>query len=125
MTDDSAISARGIPGLQQSPNRGYLYLEVPTKAAMKKFLRKTDDDIPDVPSPRSGGMLTENIVITTPDKRAFSGLSFQGDLPGWDGFLRAHAKRLAIGIAVIDPGRAEIVYEGGSCSLAGCVIAYY
>lgn len=125
MTDESAISARGIPGLHHNPDRQYLYIEVPSKAAMKKFLRQTDEDLRDVPSPKDGGMITENIIITTPEKRAFCGVSFRGDLAGWDAFLRGHAKRLGIGVASINPGKAEIVYDGGSSSLAGCVLAYY
>lgn len=113
---------RGIPGVERKQGSGYLYIEASSIRDFKRFWKFKG--VPGVPLPTVGGMLNENVVIKTPDGRAFFGLSFGGDLEGWRRLVRDRAQQLGFRTAEVTD-KDEIVYEGGSASLAGCVVTFY
>ena len=113
---------RGIPGVERAEDSGYLYVEAPSLADFRKFWKFKGAPVQPVPS--GGGMINENIIIKTPDGRTFFGLSFGGDLVGWRRLIEDRARRMGFRTAEITD-KDEIAYEGGSASLAGCVISFY
>ena len=92
---------RNIPGTIYVEGRKFIYIECESLAAF--------DDVffnigifGDSPPPTGGGMINENIVITTPYGKKFCGVSYKGDLEGWERKINECIQELDIECAVIE-----------------------
>lgn len=95
---------------------------MPTKVEYRKFWKFAGQ--PAVPLPTSGGMLDENVIIKTPDGRSLFGLSYRGDVSGWQLYLLDRARQMTLKTATINDSD-ELMLDGGSVPLAGCVVTFY
>jgi len=71
-----------LPGFTPVIGREFRYIQSPSMKSFQRLFRRVatsgGEDLP-----KSGGMLEENAIITTPDARTFFGVSYTGDLNAW------------------------------------------
>lgn len=82
---------RTVPGLTPKPGRQFQYVEFdgPTDAFAEFFNEVTSLNQPSFV--KKGGAMSENCQLKTPDGRQFYGISYKGDLDGWQQQIEAGA----------------------------------
>src|SRR5262245_37701973 len=80
-------------------------------------------------TPTSGGLLNEDVAVELPDGRRYHGISFGGDLAGWDRGIRAYAAAAGRDVAELDgPNQADgyslVLGDGERIALARCVVTW-
>ncbi len=118
-------SERVVPGLPKVPHREFLYVEHDGDAGA--FLR-VFDELADVAwtqsRPSSGGVITENAVLTVPSGERFFCVSYKGDLQSWRNGLAAGARALGRRTATVD-GTVLQASDGVVWPLDACELGEY
>jgi hypothetical protein len=115
-----------IPGSIHNPLREFIYVECAGSASdfmaifdqIGQCASKRGDRIP------TGGMITENVVLTVPGGFRVFGISYKGDIAGWREAVIETAKTLQLRTATIG-GSALLTNDGASWPLADCLVDSY
>ncbi|MGH1358703.1 MAG: hypothetical protein ACRBC3_08060 [Burkholderiaceae bacterium] len=95
---------RTVPGLTPKPGRQFCYLEFngPAESFGEFFNQVTNLHQPSFV--KKGGAMSENCRLVTADGRSFFGISYKGDLAGWEQQIAAGADAKSITTARIVDG---------------------
>ena len=120
MVDD----VRHIPGSIEVPGRVFLYLEHADPAQFQQTFDAISEQCEGERMPASGGIITENVILTIPSGASFCGLSFKGDVVRWEAGVASFAKANGCRVLRVRGGQVE-VSDGTSWSLAECRTGRY
>jgi hypothetical protein len=114
-----------LPGLVEVPWRRFLYISDQQPETFQQRFDELGEYIGTATAlPASGGMITENVTITTPNGDIFCGLSFKGDLGGWERGILAFAEHRGIKtLRIRDPH--VVVNDGTAWPLEACRVGTY
>ncbi len=76
------------------------------------------------PLPASGGILSENAQLITPDGESYFALSYKGDLPGWERLVAEFCREHRLTCASVDRDMFQV--DGGvSAPMDQCKILFF
>jgi len=109
-----------LPGIYPIEGREFRYLEWKSTEGFRELFPKISS-FGDSNLPSHGGILNEETVITLPTGERFFGVSFRGDLAGWDQKISdcAAANNLRVGRVI---KRMLKLSDGTEVSLGACEI---
>jgi hypothetical protein len=120
------MQTRIIPGTLSISGRNFMYIQGEDENHFEKIFREMGELIRSLKAdktqfPQSGGMITENVEIITPDGISFFGISYKGDLKNWEKCVRTFANDRNLKLAIpfqkvfqVENGRA---YSFDECSV--------
>lgn len=114
-----------IPGTYPVADTEFLYLRDFTAESFERKFRAIGNHVrrSDV-KPSRGGMVSENIQIVLPDGRSFFGLSYRGDIAGWERSILEYTSHNALELARVN-GRIFELFSGEHFELASCTARFY
>ncbi len=113
-------SVEDLPGVRPVEGREFRYLEWDSLDSFRElFPRISEFGGPELPS--HGGILNEDAVIVLPTGENFFGISFRGDLTGWDSKVSACAAANNVRIGRI-ADRQIMLSDGQQIPLERCHI---
>ena len=92
--------SRAIPGMVEVEGREFFYIEILPGEGFDEILDEALAGSPDLPSPKSGGVIEEKARMSIDGNTSLLGVSYKGDLVGWRSKLVAYcnARRRKWGI---------------------------
>ncbi len=103
--------------------REYLYIEISDDVVFHELVDTVFSSNTHIPDPVHGGIGEEKTVIITPNNKRFFGLSYKGDLRGWNAKLTAYCKATGFQWASIDEDKL-ITSDGSTFPLEDCVVNF-
>ncbi len=107
-----------IPGMIEVEGREFLYVETQDGETFRSLIDEALAGSPDLPLPKSGGVIEEKVRILLDSNTSILGISYKGDLAGWRAKLVAYcnAKHRKWGIVsrkkvVLSDGRELVLGE--------------
>lgn len=119
------ISSLAIPGSVPSPSKEVLYVE--HAGSEKEWAQRFDEAGEKAWSlgpPTNGGMITQNVALTTPDGVRFFSLSYRGDVPAWRRGITTYASEMGLRTAVVEGGNLQ-GSDGSVWPLNSCAVTEY
>src|SRR5262245_46832339 len=90
----SSKRRRSIPGMAPiEEGREFRYVEIPSGESFSRLIDSMLRSCPEVPLPRSGGVIEEKAQIKLDDKALLLALSYRGDLAGWRQKIEAFCRQ--------------------------------
>jgi hypothetical protein len=119
------MEQRPTPGTISVPGREFLYVQ---HADERSFAKLFDDigvfiEKSVKPLPR-GGFITTNAILTLPSGVSLFGLSFKGDLSGWEKGIVGFAEARNLLTAKIR-GSSVVLGTGETSPLNACAVRYF
>lgn len=116
---------RQIPGtIPLEEGREFRYIQGNQINRFEKELFNQLFDSVTEPLAKHGGVISENCVITTPNKNIFYGISYRGDIDGWRKDFECGAHNLSLLFAWIENNNL-IDSSGKEHPLSECDIDFY
>lgn len=115
--------SRVIPGTVQVSGRNFKYVQAINKKEFEyQFPKITSYGMSEMP--KSGGMISENTEILLPDGTLMFGVSYKGDLNGWENKIKDFCATLNLLHGEICVA-SLILSDGKIVSLSKCSICFY
>lgn len=114
---------RTIPGMIEVQGREFFYAEVSAGEGFHKFVDPALESSPDVPLPKSGGVIEEKIRIRLNEDTTLLGISYKGDLEGWRGKFVAYCKTKHRKWSIVSRQKL-VLSDGTALPLAGCKVTF-
>jgi hypothetical protein len=74
---------RTIPGMIEVEGREFFYVETRDRERFRTVIDEALAGSPELPLPKSGGVIEEKVTILLDPKTSLLGISYKGDLVGW------------------------------------------
>lgn len=114
---------RSIPGTIEEEGREFVYVEVRYGERVTQLLDKTVALYPDVPLPRSGGIIEEGVRVVLEDGTPLLGMSYQGDLDGWKKRIATFCDKEQRVWGIVNKKRL-LLSDGRDVSLFECQVVF-
>ena len=113
-----------IPGQVDVPGRRFLYIQDEDPLTFPARFDQIASGAEPGALPAAGGMISENTTITTPHGEHFCGVSFKGDLEGWERAIEAYARARALKLLRVSGVRVSIS-DGKAWPISSCTLGTY
>ncbi|WP_284464132.1 hypothetical protein [Chryseobacterium sp.] len=116
-----------LPGKEEFDFREYRYIYIQsgngkiTKDNFVNIIASANSPL----IPKTGGVLSENFIIITPDNKHFYGLSYSKDLIGWRQQIEKGIVILDLNIGEIKDGKYFSILNGEKYKLEDCQFERY
>ena len=114
---------RTIPGMIEVEGREFFYVQMLLEEGFDEIIDEALAGSPELPLPKSGGVIEEKVTILLDPKTSLLGISYKGDLVGWRTKLVAYcnAKHRKWGIV----SRQKLMLSnGGELDLGECNVRF-
>ena len=114
---------RTIPGMIEVEGREFFYVQMLLEEGFDEIIDEALAGSPELPLPKSGGVIEEKVTILLDPKTSLLGISYKGDLVGWRTKLVAYcnAKHRMWGIV----SRQKLMLSnGGELDLGECNVRF-
>ncbi len=114
---------RVIPGTITVEGREFLYVEAKNEETFVEFMNNAASFTPPLPPSTKGAVLDGLILIVTPNKKRFLGLSYKGTVKIWRNMLTDYCKESGVQWASIDEDKL-ITSDESTFPLEDCVVNF-
>lgn len=121
MTD--AKTGKTIPGTVPVEGREFLYVAEGRFENPTAWFRHVTE-VGASNRPRSGGVLSHNCRLRTPDSGSYLAISYKGDVQGWRTLLLGNLDRLQLGWAMVE-GEMLRFENRDAVPFSACSVEFY
>lgn len=115
---------RTIPGMIEVEGREFFYVETLAGEGFDEILDEALAGSPDLPLPKSGGVIEEKVRILLDDgSTSLLGISYKGDLVGWRAKLVAYCKATHRKWGIVSRQKVALS-DGGELALGECSLIF-
>jgi len=112
-----------IPGTINVEGREFLYVEIRVGEQFRFVIDNALAGSPDLPLPKSGGVIEEKVRIILDSSTSLLGISYKGDVPAWrakvEAYCNANHRRWGIVSA-----KELILSDGTKRDLGECEVVF-
>ncbi len=109
---------RSVPGTANVEGRKFIYVQTDSEFTELLHIVFSSSN----PPPNSGGVLDEKVTIVA-DGDSFRGVSYKGDLDGWQRALRGYCNQNEKRYGIVE-GTTLILSDGATIRLEDCEIRF-
>ncbi|MDB5390621.1 MAG: hypothetical protein JWM11_6267 [Planctomycetaceae bacterium] len=112
-----------IPGSIEVEGREFFYVETPNGEVFRKIIDEALAGSPEVPLPKSGGVIEEKARILLDGSTSLLGVSYKGDLAGWRAKLVAYCNAKHLKWGIVSPQKLALS-DGAELALGECEVIF-